>query len=139
MGTLVNTNQNTTATVYTAATEIVAISSSDPVNTLDASNGVMVIRGTVAFTPGATGGTVVAKVRQGLNTTSGTVVATVNLTNAVASTPYEASFEVVDSAPAIVGPGNAALPNYTITLTVAGSNGTGSFAEITVTQPNQEN
>lgn len=132
MGTLVSSNANSTATVYTAATEVVAISSVDANNTLDAEQSVT-ISGTVSFTAGATGGTVSARIRQGTGL-AGATVATIPLTNAIASIPNSYSFTAVDTAPVLVGPGNAGLPLYTVTLTVAGSNGTGSYACIAVSQ-----
>jgi hypothetical protein len=138
MATLVSVNSNTTATVYTAATEIVAITSTDQINTLDASQG-MAIKGQVNFTTGATGGTVTARVRQGAGLTGAVVGAPIVLGTSVATTVFSANILVADPAPALVGAGNAALPVYTITLTVVGSNGTGTYAAIEVDQPTAEN
>jgi hypothetical protein len=130
MPSLVETNSNTTATVYTAASEIAAITSTDPTNTLDAVGQGVTIMCTVALTPGTTGGTVSAKVRQGVGL-GGNTVATIPLSNTVAATPWAATFIVNDPTPLITGPGNSGLPIYTVTLTVAGSNGTGVYAAIT--------
>lgn len=137
MATLISANSNTTATAYTAATEVVAITSVDAINTLDASQG-MVIRGTVSFTAGGTSGTVTAKIRQGSGL-AGAVVATIPLSNTVISVPQSYSFNAVDPSPLLVGSGGAALPVYTITLTVAGATATGSYAYIEVDQPTAEN
>lgn len=133
MPSLLQGNSNTTATPYTAATEVAAITSTDLINTLDAEGqGVMII-GQVSFTAGATGGTVTAKVHQGSGL-GGATVATIPLTNAIASQPNSYPIVAFDPAPAVVGPGNAGTPIYTISLTVAGSNGTGSYASIAVVQ-----
>ena len=56
MPTLIQTNSNTTATVYTAATEVAAITSIDPVNTLDAIGAGITISGLIVFTSGGTAG-----------------------------------------------------------------------------------
>lgn len=137
MATLISANSNTTATAYTLATEVVAISSVDQVNTLDASQG-MVIRATVSLTAGGTTGTVVARVRQGTGL-AGAIVATVPLSNTVISVPNSFTFNVVDPAPLLVGAGNAGLPLYTVTLQVAGATATGSYAYIEVDQPTAAN
>lgn len=133
MPTLLQGNSNTTATVYTAATEVVAITATDPINTLDAEGQGVMIFGQVSFTAGATGGTVTAKIRQGAGL-AGATVATIPLTNTIASQPNSYDIVAFDPAPLAIGPGGSGQPIYTITLTVAGSNGTGSYACITVIQ-----
>jgi hypothetical protein len=138
MATLESVNSNVTATVYTAATEVVAITSTDQINTLDASQG-MVVKGQVNFTAGATPGTVTARVRQGSGLAGAVVGAPIVLGTTVAAVVFSANLIVVDPAPLLVGAGNAALPVYTITLTVAGSNGTGTYAVIEVDQPTGQN
>lgn len=137
MATLISANSNTTATTYTAATEVAVITSADPVNTLDASQG-MVVKGVFTFTAGATPGTVTLRVRQGAGLT-GAVVATYVLGTTIASVNQSFSYLAVDNAPLVVGSGNAALPVYTVSITVAGSNGTGVYAAIEVDQPTGEN
>ena len=133
MATLVTAVQSTAATTYTAATEVAALTFTDVFNTLDAEGQGNVISATVAFTAGATAGTVTARVRQGVGLT-GPIVATIPLSNTVISTPYAATFDAYDPLPATVGSGNAGQPTYTVTLQVTGSNGTGTYASGTVSQ-----
>lgn len=137
MATLISSNSNTTAVAYTLATEVAAITSLDQINTLDAAQSVT-ITGTVSLTAGGTSGTVTAKVHQGAGL-GGAVVATIPLSNTVISVPNSYTFTAVDTAPLVVGPGNAGLPVYTISLTVAGAAATGSYACITVSQNSANN
>lgn len=137
MATLVSANDSVAATAYTLATEVAAITSADPINTLDASQG-MVISGAVTFTAGATPGTVTLRVRQGAGL-AGAVVRTIVLGTTVASVNNSYHFTVPDPSPALVGSGGAALPVYTVSLQVAGAAATGVYASIVVTQPTGEN
>jgi hypothetical protein len=138
MPTLIQTNSNTTATTYTAATEVAAITSIDPVNTLDAIGAGITISGLIVFTSGGTAGAVTLKIRQGVGV-AGPTVASITLPPTLVSTLYAAPFTAVDVAPAITGPGNSGVPIYTVTLTVAGSNGTGAYAAVSVITNSGEN
>lgn len=138
MATLVQANSNTTATTYTAATEVAAIVIGDPINTLDAEGQGVLVQGNIVLTAGATPGTVTVKVRQGSGI-AGTQVASWVAGTTVAATNFSVPVHVVDTAPATVGPGNSGQPIYTITLTVAGSNGTGVLASGSATQMTGQN
>lgn len=123
----VQANSNTTATTYTAATEVAAIVINDPINTLDAVGQGVLIQGAITFTAGATPGTVTVKVHQGSGL-AGTTVASYVWGTTIASVNQTVPVHVVDTAPAVVGPGNTGPIVYTISLTIAGSNGTGVIA-----------
>jgi hypothetical protein len=138
MATLVQANSNTTATTFTAATEVAAIVIGDPINTLDAEGQGVLVQGNVVFTAGATPGTVTVKVRQGSGLAGATVASWIAGTT-IAATNLSVPIHIVDTAPLVVPPGNAGSPVYTITLTVAGSNGTGVLASGSATQYTGQN
>lgn len=127
MPSLTYANSSSAATVFTAATEVAALQISDNIPTIEPDGQGVNIDGIVTFTAGGTAGTVTATVRQGLGL-SGAIVKQWVVGTTVIATNFTVPINVTDPAPPPLVPAQ-----YTISLTVAGANGTGVYASAKVT------